>query len=506
MDANKIGKTIYKLRKMHNYTQQELADIIHVSDKAVSKWETGSSIPDIQQLESLVNLFKISYDDLINGKITKITKLLENKTKASKSKVLSKFNPTEWYKLDNAAKIYPPQASKDWNMVFRISAVAKEKIDVLTLQTALEDMVDRFPTFMVTLRKGIFWYYFDRVSKKPMVTVGNITPCQMIELNGNNYLFKVSVDNNRVAVDFFHSITDGNGGTVFLTSLLTRYYELKYGSVKSFNGALNILDRVNESEIEDSFSKYAKKDDYAKRDIVKAFHLEGEKIDSPIFTHLIMDSNKLNMIAKSYDATITEYLTTILLMALQKQRLQMGNKKPIMVQVPVNLRKKFPSSTLRNFVYFVNIELEDDLLDFEIILNRVKAQLFNSIKKEEIQKPINANVRDERNFLRIFPLFLKRIALSIVSKVLGGDSTTISFSNIGKVSAPKELEQFIDRYEFVLKEPKDPGNCLSAISFNNKCTITFTRSMSSSQLEKDFVDLISKEDINIIAETNIKEV
>ena len=67
MDYQKIGEFILKLRKENNLTQQELADMLHVTDKAVSKWETGRGIPDIGTLKDLANIFNVEEKEILNG-------------------------------------------------------------------------------------------------------------------------------------------------------------------------------------------------------------------------------------------------------------------------------------------------------------------------------------------------------------------------------------------------------------------------------------------------------
>ena len=67
MDSEKIGKFIAKLRKENNMTQQELADTLNVTDRAISKWENGRGIPDISLIKDLANLFKITEKELLNG-------------------------------------------------------------------------------------------------------------------------------------------------------------------------------------------------------------------------------------------------------------------------------------------------------------------------------------------------------------------------------------------------------------------------------------------------------
>lgn len=67
MDQEKIGKFILEIRKQKGWTQKELAEKIGVSDKTISKWECGNSIPDITYLEALCNSLDISVNELLSG-------------------------------------------------------------------------------------------------------------------------------------------------------------------------------------------------------------------------------------------------------------------------------------------------------------------------------------------------------------------------------------------------------------------------------------------------------
>ena len=67
MDAGKTGKFISEKRKAINLTQKELADKLHVTDKAVSKWERGLSFPDISILIPLAEILDINLYDLLKG-------------------------------------------------------------------------------------------------------------------------------------------------------------------------------------------------------------------------------------------------------------------------------------------------------------------------------------------------------------------------------------------------------------------------------------------------------
>lgn len=67
MDQEKIGKFILEMRKKKGLTQKELAEIVGISDKTISKWECGNSMPDISYLEALCNSLGITVNELLSG-------------------------------------------------------------------------------------------------------------------------------------------------------------------------------------------------------------------------------------------------------------------------------------------------------------------------------------------------------------------------------------------------------------------------------------------------------
>lgn len=67
MDNIQFGAFVAQLRKEQNLTQKELADRLHVTDKAVSKWETGKGFPDVKLLEPLAQELEVSLVELLQG-------------------------------------------------------------------------------------------------------------------------------------------------------------------------------------------------------------------------------------------------------------------------------------------------------------------------------------------------------------------------------------------------------------------------------------------------------
>lgn len=71
MDSHKIGQFLVNLRKKHNLTQKELAEKLLVTSQAISKWENGRGIPDIEMLKKLSEIFNVDISDILDGKENK---------------------------------------------------------------------------------------------------------------------------------------------------------------------------------------------------------------------------------------------------------------------------------------------------------------------------------------------------------------------------------------------------------------------------------------------------
>lgn len=67
MDQNKIGNYIKKLRLKNNLSQSDLAKKLSVTNQAISKWENGRGIPDVEMLKQLSVIFNVNVDDILNG-------------------------------------------------------------------------------------------------------------------------------------------------------------------------------------------------------------------------------------------------------------------------------------------------------------------------------------------------------------------------------------------------------------------------------------------------------
>ena len=171
-----------------------------------------------------------------------------------------KNSPPDWLKLDNAAKIYPAAKTRFWTAVFRLSITLDEKIDPAILQKALNSTIERVPFFNYRLRSGFFWYYLDKQKNIPSVQMDVRNPCsRMLRKSEDHSLFRIRYYENRIALEVFHSLTDGTGAIHFLATLAAEYLQLSkriYVEPKGF--VLDTKSLPKKEEWEDSFSVYAR--------------------------------------------------------------------------------------------------------------------------------------------------------------------------------------------------------------------------------------------------------
>lgn len=69
---------------------------------------------------------------------------------------------SDWNRLDNAAKIFPPTSNKQDTKVFRFACQLNERVEQEILQQATEKTLETFPIFRSVLKHGLFWYYLEK--------------------------------------------------------------------------------------------------------------------------------------------------------------------------------------------------------------------------------------------------------------------------------------------------------------------------------------------------------
>jgi NRPS condensation-like uncharacterized protein len=353
-----------------------------------------------------------------------------------------------------------------------------------------------YPSMAVRMRKGLFWNYFDNNDNEPRVSEENDFPCSRIDPASNNgYLFRVVYFNKRISVECFHSLTDGRGAIEFLKSLLFEYFKLSGYEVASDGLIKEKDDLPRKFETEDSFLKYYDPKITEKKKESSASKIEGHYFNKGMnIVHGVMSARELNASAKIYDCTITEFLVSLYIFSIYSENMRYGLvKDKVKISVPIDLRKIFPSITLRNFSSYVNIgvSVKEDLTMTDIAAS-VKDQLRDGVKKENIYPKINSNVKAEKNILlRICPLVIKNLILKQVFKMQGDRLMTTNFSNMGRIELPGSMIRYVDRFYTLIHSSKPIAMNSTACTFDDKLVITFSRAIFDPNIIRCFFCFLS---------------
>ena len=402
----------------------------------------------------------------------------------------------KWYRLDHAGKLFPAVADVNNTSTYRISVVLTEFVQEEQLQQAVDIVINRFPTMATRINKGAYWDYFTENKERLFVQPEQEFPCFPIDFNSDNgHLIRVLYYRRKISVEAFHALTDGAGILEFVKTLLYQYLLLT-GKCIYDEGLILFPEGIPTSlETEDSFQKYYKTGKAVRKKQLRAFHIPGEKIvpQGNNVVHGTLSAEALNSVAKANGVTITAYLTATLVYAIYLQTLRYsGEEAGIVVCVPVNLRSLFPSKTLRNFFAIANITIKTDPdKTFDDVLSEVAEQMAMKTTREYLYGEILTNMKYEKMLaLRFIPRFIKNSVIRYGHNLFGESKTTTTFSNLGRVVLPKDMEGFVESISAVLY-PTDSCPVNSTICTVGDClTITFARRIYQSNIIEEFFRLL----------------
>ena len=398
-------------------------------------------------------------------------------------------------KLDNAAKIYPAAKRRDWSNIFRLSVTLDGMIDPWILQEALDHTVRRFPSIAVRVRRAAFWYYLEEIERAPKVMPDFSYPLTHMPFDDIlKCAFRVLYYKNRIAVEFFHAIADGNSGMIFLKTLAAQYIELSRGvKIPCELGVLDRKEAPRDEELTDDFPKYAGNVS-AKRKEATSFQLKGTPLDDG-FRDIILaeiDTSEALSMARSHGVTLTEFMVAVMIksfMDIQSERTPKKKQRPVKVLVPTNLRRMFPSETLRNFVLYVTPGIDPRLGDMtlEEMMKDIHHQMSLELDPRRMAARIRANVKMEQiMLLKILPLWIKNLGMKIVYNLTGEKKSCITMSNLGVVKVPEQMAKYVQRFGFTLGvQHTSPNNC-AMLSYGGKLYIAMIRSIKEPVLEQRF--------------------
>ncbi len=406
-----------------------------------------------------------------------------------------------WYPLDDAAKVYPLSMGRGSMAVFRLSVYFKQDVVPQLLQMALDFTIKRFPGFATTLKKGFFWHYLDTAKRRFCIEQESGAPCQPLKVSASgSQSFRVLYWENRVSVEFFHVLTDGTGGMEFLKVLIREYLRLLGVESHCGDGIMDIDQTPDGQEAENAFRLVPLSGGGSGFIDKPALQMNGKLSQrKPCrILHLKMNAHSLKKAARRYDTTVTEYLLAVMFLATKAATDEMQGDCSI--QVPVNMRKFYPSATLRNFSMYCGIRLPIDRIQ---TVAQVIPAIQNQLETKASQDSMNQMLISTKKMVssvRYVPLVVKQPVVKLVYGFLGDKIFSNTLSNLGVVQLPQPLAEHIDSMDFVLGTAITNRAECSLVTFGNTATFSITKLTADPSFEEKMEALLLADGIELRAE------
>jgi len=421
---------------------------------------------------------------------------------------VKKHNDVDWLRLDNAAKIYPASASGRSPAQFRVSVTFNTPIKYKIIKNAWQNLLPRCPYFQVHLCRGFFWYFLQKHEDIPDIELmGSPSNSLILHKRKLSHLIRISIAGCSLALDFSHILTDGNGAMRFLIALISEYARLNGISSQKIPGLPYVDEDPAQEEFEDGYKKFFPGKVTEPEILSKSFHIPGKpmaKYRSRIISGKI-SLKRLKQESKQYKVSVTELLAAFYLFSLQELHQQdLVKKKPgdsiIRLEIPVNMRKIYPSNTMRNFSLFISVEIDLKLGDYSFaeLIRTVHLQMQMKINSKELSRQVSRNVSGELNpFIRIVPLFMKDLYLSRTYSNLGEKCYSGVLSNLGPISLPSELQSSVNSFNVILIPNHVMKNGVTVFTYGDKLQINFSSVVENRELERLFFTKLVGEGIPV---------
>lgn len=398
------------------------------------------------------------------------------------------------YPIDNASILYLSLMRKDHTNTFRFTMTLKEDICPETLQMAVDRIYRRFPTVIAGFYPTFFHYFQVPARTPPQVQPDPGCLITMTREEIHSCAYRVYYAGKQVSIEAFHALTDGFGAIASFTTLIAEYLRLRYGvHIPVSQTLMDLEDAPTCQETDDAYihyengkplhlpSRYAYQlpGGCGNRD---AIHISSARI--PIRD--ILDT------AHHHGVSITALISSIMaasVMEVQQKNAAANSIRPVRIMVPVDLRRLFPSRTLRNFILYALPTMEPQESDRPIgeLLKSFSKQIHHQTDKKQLSSIMSYNVRTQRAwYFQIIPLAVKCAVMRLAYRFFGESNSSVTVTNLGNVTLPEEMADYVTNMEVILTpRVRSPYNC-AIVSYNGILSINISRFPLGTELEEIF--------------------
>lgn len=405
-----------------------------------------------------------------------------------------KRNTFSEFSVDNASILFLSLMRKEHTNSFRFTMTLKETICPETLQMAVDRIWKRFPSVIAGFQPGFFRFRQVPAAAPPQVQPDPGCLVTMTASELRECCYRVFYSGKDISIEAFHALTDGYGAITTFTTLVAEYLYLKNGiKIPYTETRLDAQSAPEACEVADAFLEHS---DAVPRHLPSRFSYQlprSSASDWQVRTStLTIDTKLLLDAAHRHEVTLNTLLSSVLaasVMEVQKKYLPVTRLKPVRIMVPADLRRLFPSKTLRNFSLYAlpTMEASDHNRPLKELCHSFNEQLRSQLSKENLSQMISYNVRTQNSWwFRLIPWTVKSTCMRIGYRFFGESNSSLTLTNLGRVQLPEELRPHVeDMQVFLTPRAGSPYGC-AVLSFGDKLTISMSRFCEKPELEEIF--------------------
>ncbi|GHU80530.1 hypothetical protein FACS1894191_6000 [Clostridia bacterium] len=413
-----------------------------------------------------------------------------------------------WYVLDNAANLFPAISNDRNTNVFRLSCELNESVDRIALQRATDKAMRSFGYFQMIMRRGFFWHYLEHTEQTPVVGPESERPCARIYYADiKKLLFKVTYFGRRINLEVFHAVSDGAGAFELLRAIVCYYITLNHRG--DFPDELPMPDIAGPPAhmAEDSFDHHYDPRETQSPFKQRAYTISGTLLptDSINVISAEMSAKDILALSRANGVTITAYLSALMICSIYDGLVpRRASRRPIGVNIPVDLRGHFKSESARNFFSVIDVSYNfgGGPAVFADVLKSVSGQLAEKLSPELLAKRMNYNMSVQKNvFAGVTPLALKNLILRAAYRK-GEASTTCALSNLGRITMPESLAGYVHSFHCLLN-PTLPHKLKACIcSYGDRFVINMTSCIAETKAQTSFIRHLAAQGVDITITCN----
>ena len=397
------------------------------------------------------------------------------------------------YAIDNASILYLSLMRKDHTNTYRFTMTLKEDVCPEILQAAVDRIYRRFPTVIAGFYPTFFHYLQVPAKTPPQVQPDPGCLITMTPEEIHSCAYRVYYAGNRVSIEAFHALTDGYGAIASFTTLIAEYLRLKYGAyIPISNTLVDVEQSPMLNELEDAYLNYENGSPLHLPSRY-AYQLPGGCgiRDAVRVSAMQFPTAEVLGAARRHGVSITALISSLMASSVMEiQQRHSGSKiRPVRIMVPVDLRRMFPSRTLRNFILYAlpTMEPQDHGKPLSELLRSFSRQMQSQTERNQMSSIMSYNVRTQRAwYFQIIPRAIKCAAMRLAYRYFGESNSSVTVTNLGNVSLPEEMTDYVRDMEVILTpRVRSPYNC-AILSYNGTLSINISRFPQKTELEELF--------------------